>query len=440
MLKTNKLALLVLTFLSIHPLVHLSAQQRTFSALSRFGLGESQTIGYSSSSAMGRTGIGVRSSYGINNFNPASLSALDSLSFYFDGGMSYFWQSQETQDGNIENSDMVFDYIALAFSVSPRVTSSVGFKPISGTGYKFLTTDEQINSQSELNGSGNLTQAYFSLAVKPIENLSVGASFGYLFGNLRNISKAEFLGSTLALNHGIYNEVRISSIVYDFGAQYTHLLDDARSLTLGVTFRPKIGLKGDATSYIARGSIFGDDNNLFYPGSTVDTLRHHNKSLDNNEIEYAGSYGFGFSYNIKNKLTVAADYSAELWSDAKHFDKTFSYKNTTKYSVGAEYIPNDRSAKSYLARVRYRAGAYARDENIGSYRDVNNNVINSDLKNYGITFGLGLPLKRSKTSINLAVEFGKRDANGSNNYKQSYGKITANFSIHELWFYKRQFD
>lgn len=436
--------LVVLTFLTVTPIIHLSAQQRTYSPLSRFGLGESQQIGYGSNNGMGNTGIGMRSAYGLNNLNVASLTALDSLSFYFDGGVSYFWQSQETSKGSIKNSDMVFDHIALAFSVSPRVSYTVGFKPVSGIGYKFLSLkvmEDNSNAFSELSGSGNLTQAYFGAAVKPINNLSVGANISYMFGNLRNISKASFGGSTGALNHGVYKEVRISSILYDFGGQYTHKLDDDKSLTIGVTYRPKIGLKGDSTSYTARGAQFGDDNSLFDSRyGVVDTLRYENHDFKNNEIEYASSFGLGVSYNIDNKLTVGVDYLSEAWGDAKHFDQSFGYKNTSNYSVGVQYIPNDRSAKSYLARVRYRAGAYYRDNNIAHYRNVEMNRVNSDLNNYGITFGLGLPLKRSRTSINLSVELGKRSADGNSDYKQSYGKLTANFSLHELWFYKRQID
>lgn len=444
MLKTNKLVLVVLTFLTITPILHLSAQQRTYSPLSRFGLGESQNIGYGARSAMGNTGIGMRSAYGLNNLNIASLTALDSLSFYFDAGVSYFWQSQETSEGNIDNSDAVFDYVGLAFSVSPKLSYTVGFKPISSTGYNFLATktlvDESI-SLNELTGTGNLTQAYFGAAVKPVANLSVGANISYMFGNLRNISKQSFGGSTGALYHGDYREMRISTVLYDFGAQYTHNLDDEKSLTIGVTYRPKINLKGESTTLTARGARFGDDNSLFVPGDrTVDTLNYEKQNFDNNKIEYASSFGLGISYKMDDKLIVGVDYLNEAWGDAKHFDSSFGYKNTSNYSVGAEFIPNDRSAKNYLARVRYRAGAYYRENNIGQYRNFENTTVNSDLYNYGITFGLGLPLKRSRSSINLSVELGKRSADGNSNFKQSYGKLKASFTLHEFWFRKRQID
>ncbi len=431
MLKINKLALAVLTLLTVSSFLNLNAQQRTYSTLSRFGLGEQQHIGYSGSAAMGYTGIGMRSSYGINNHNIASLTAMDSLSFYFDGGMSYYWQNQSTSEGEIQNSDMVFDYISLGFSVVPEVSASFGFKPLYSSGYKFSHIDNSVGASSELLGTGNLTQLYLGLAVSPAKNLSLGANISYLFGNIRNISKSSFDDAS-ALKHGIYRELSVTNVLYDFGAQYQYQLDEERSIIIGMTFRPKLALKGDSTYLFARGSSFGDNNNLFASGISVDTLKHYKGEFDGNDLELASKIGLGISYNVENKLKVGLDYIYEPWAETNNFDKSYTLNNTSSFSAGAEFIPNNRSAKSYLARVKYRAGAYYRNENIS--------INNEDLYNYGITFGLGLPLKRSKTSINLSAEFGQKGSSGNDFNKQTYGRITANFSIHELWFYKRKFE
>ncbi|WP_075591598.1 porin family protein [Labilibacter marinus] len=435
MLKINKLALVAVTLITFNSFFNLSAQERTYSPFSRFGLGETQNIGYSGTSGMANTGIGMRSAYGINNQNVASLTALDSMSFYFDGGFSYFWQRQEIGELTLKNSNIVFDYFALAFSVSPKISSSVGIKPLTSSGYNFVIIEDQedgTESYSQITGNGNLTAAYLSLAFKATKNLSLGADISYAFGNLRNISKSSFGGSSSGLNHGILKETRIASVLYNFGAQYTREIGEEKSITFGLTYRPNINLKGDTTSYIARGSEFGDDNNLFYTPRGVDTLRYDNNKFDNGELQYASAIGFGVSYEIKDKLIVGFDYKTELWSDAAHFDESFRYVNSSSYSVGAEYIPDDRSADSYISRIRYRGGAYYKTDNI--------NVYGTDYYNYGITFGVGIPLKRSRSSINLSLELGTKEAVYDLNYKQSYGRVTANFSLHELWFYKRQFD
>lgn len=434
MLKLNKLAIIWLTLFSALPLLKISSQQRTYSPLSKFGIGETQSVGYQASSGMGYTGIAMRSEYGLSNLNPASLTSLDSLSFYFEGGMTHFWQDFSANGTSGKNSNIVFDYIALGFSVSPKFSSTVGFKPLTSTGYNYETITTHFDndkSYSQLEGSGNITQAYFGFAYMPIKNLSVGANISYIFGSLQNISKASFSDATI-LKHGIFKETRISSVTYDFGAQYEHQLAENKSIIIGATFRPKIGLKGDTTLYVAKGNQFGDKNNLFQQGSFIDTIQYAQNNISGNEFEYASSFGIGISYKIKDKLNIGFDYLTELWSAANYIDKNIELQNSSRYSLGAEFIPNDRAANIYLARIRYRAGAYYQNENF--------RLGNNDVYNYGITFGVGLPLKRSKTAINIAMELGKRNVNGTDGLKQSYGKVTANFSLHEFWFVKRKFD
>jgi hypothetical protein len=62
------------------------------------------------------------------------------------------------------------------------------------------------------------------------------------------------------------------------------------------------------------------------------------------------------------------------------------------------------------------------------------------LKDFGITFGMGLPLKRSKTSFNLAFEWGQRGTTDNSLIKENYMRLTMNLTLHEYWFMKRKFD
>jgi hypothetical protein len=62
------------------------------------------------------------------------------------------------------------------------------------------------------------------------------------------------------------------------------------------------------------------------------------------------------------------------------------------------------------------------------------------LTDFGISFGVGLPLKRSKTSFNLAFEWGQRGTTDDNLVKENYAKVTMNLTLHEFWFLKRKFE
>jgi len=62
------------------------------------------------------------------------------------------------------------------------------------------------------------------------------------------------------------------------------------------------------------------------------------------------------------------------------------------------------------------------------------------LEDYGITFGLGLPVKSIRSSLNLSFTYGTRGTTDYNLVKENYGIVTFNVTLHDLWFRKRRFD
>jgi len=62
------------------------------------------------------------------------------------------------------------------------------------------------------------------------------------------------------------------------------------------------------------------------------------------------------------------------------------------------------------------------------------------LKDYGITFGVGLPLGRTRSSMNVAFTMGTRGTLENNLIKENYGILTFSVTLHDLWFFKRKFD
>ena len=66
-------------------------------------------------------------------------------------------------------------------------------------------------------------------------------------------------------------------------------------------------------------------------------------------------------------------------------------------------------------------------------------IEDQQIKDFGISFGVGLPLKRSKTSFNLAVEMGQRGTTDYNLIQENYTRFIFNMTFHERWFVKRKF-
>ena len=411
------------------------AQQRTYSPYSRYGIGEIQESGFGRNFGMGNTGIALKSPYHLNDMNPASYASMDSISFYFEGGLTGFSQTLKTPTDENQFSDINFSYFALGFPLARWGFFSMGLKPTSVVGYEFFndnSSDKPINDPDYYKyngaGSGNIARVYAGLAVRPVEHLSIGVHFAYHFGNLKHNSLVQYPNDRFAHSVGTSEKIRVNDIHFDFGAQYELRLDAERSFIFGATFAPKQQMKGEIVKLAGQGTAIQEEDRMVV---IADTLAY-SKSDDIYEIPL--SYGIGVAYNIDHKLLVTADYSTSLYSNADIPGENSNVTTTDrqKYAFGMEYIPNDRSADFYLSRIRYRLGTYY----IQDYLVVGGN----QMEDFGISFGLGLPLKRSKTSLNVGFQWGKRGTSDNSLTKENYAKVTLNLTLHEFWFMQRKFE
>ncbi len=128
----KKIALaLVVCFSIVGSLV---AQNRTFSPYSRYGLGDIQGTSIGRLQGMGGVGVAQRSAYTLNDVNPASLTAIDSLSFMFEAGVGFFSQKIQASDITSSAQNMNFDLFAFGFPISRWAGLSLGVRPFAGTG------------------------------------------------------------------------------------------------------------------------------------------------------------------------------------------------------------------------------------------------------------------------------------------------------------------
>jgi len=436
----------ILTFVLVSLLsVSAEAQNRTYSPYSRYGLGEAQDGGFGRNAAMGHTGIALSSSFNLNNINPASYFSMDSISFFFEGGVSGFDQKIKSKEMTAQFSDMNFSYFAVGYPVSKWGFMSVGVKPESLVGYQFFddnasSVDLTDGNYTKYNasGSGNTTKAYAGLAISPIKNLSLGAHFSYLFGKIEHFSLAQFPNDPIALKLGTAQSIAINDFYMDFGIQYRHQLKERHNVVIGAIYHPKTGMKGKVKSLVAAGNGVDADGTMVI---VADTIRYTETKLRDNALEIPEKIGFGLAYNIDDLLTVTADYTLAKWSEsdfpnlsnAASGSSNFSIDDEETFAFGLEYIPNYRSASFYPSRIKYRLGTSYKKEYLVAPNG-------EQLTDFGITFGVGLPLKRSKTSFNLAFEWGQRGTTSNSLVKEDYLRFTMNLTLHEYWFMKRKFD
>lgn len=424
------LSILAISILSLFA-TQASAQQRTYSPFSRYGIGDLHYSGSAQSMGMGNSGIALRSPNYLNSLNPASYSALDSMSFYFDAALQGFIQNIETGQGSHEFSNMNFDNFTMGFPISRRFFASIGLKPVSKTGYK-ITGNNQTSGNNFNNmayGTGNFSKIYGGLSISPFKNFSAGVHLNYLFGNLKNLNYVESSDDPFAQPFAMTNRFHVNDLLIDLGVQYTLTLNETSNLTLGAVLSPKTAIKGTYTALTLSNATIIDLNELTASGDTVSMI---DNDLTDGSFEMPMTFGLGAALAIDDKLTLSADFRTEQWSDANFPDPLTQTTDAWRLSTGAEWIPNYRLARNYFQRVRYRAGMhYAKD-----YLKINNN----DIIDLGMSFGIGFPLKRSRTSVNINYEFGQRGDVSKNLMKESYSRFILSLTLHEYWFFKQKFD
>ncbi len=423
MLKINKV---VITGLLVVSQLSLWAQNNTNSPYTRFGYGELADRSFGAGRAMGGVGYGLRSSKQINPLNPASYSCMDSLTFLFDfgasGQVSWFYDGinrQKNVNGNVE-------YIAMQFPVTRRIAVSLGLLPFSYVGYEFGKAYPDVASPytETFVGKGSLSDAYAGIGVDLWKNrLSVGANFGFLFGNVTHERNLEFYKVAESTYNNVYyaRRVEVRDLKMDFGIQYTHPLGKRESLTLGFTYSP--GKKLNTDSYDAM--RVGND-------ATTDTITGQRFDIPN-------SFGFGASFVKEDKLTLAADFLFENWEKCQYFSKEGEFKNRMRVAGGVEYIP-DNNRKAFFQRVRYRAGFHYSNSYLNVNQLVGDTYERHRYNEMGASVGLGLPLVDSRSFLNISFEYTKVHPEVRTMIDEQHFRFTVNYTFNELWFFKRKVD
>jgi len=402
------------------------AQNSTNSPNTRYGYGSLADKAFISQRGMGGIGYGLRNPQMINPMNPASFSAVDSMTFMFDlgvsGQMSWLQDSfgkQQYKNGNLE-------YLAMQFPVAKRFGVGAGFEPVSYAGYKYMFTGPlPVDSglyRTLYSGSGGLSKVYVVLSYDLLQKVSIGVKLSYLFGDvIHNIQNTpQTVTSSNAYIGNTMDTIRAYGFLYDFGVQYHQPVGKFKTLTIGAVFSPKIRfgtkiMEGLVKIDPASGTVNGVQNTV-----SRDSV-----------FEMPESYGLGFTYTRLGKLTAGADILYQRWASAKFYDKTDTLSNRLKVNVGAEFIPN-RTSANVFNRWHYRAGFYYSN----SYININNLKYNE----FGVNLGLGIPMPPDKRSIlNVALEYSiVQPESNAPLMKEKYFKVSLSYTFSETWFFKQR--
>jgi long-subunit fatty acid transport protein len=144
------------------------------------------------------------------------------------------------------------------------------------------------------------------------------------------------------------------------------------------------------------------------------------------------TFNGGMSLEKKDHWTIAGDVNYTNWSSYRSFGSTDSLKNSLGVSIGGSFIPSASDYKSYVKRIEYRAGA--------RYDNGNLNVRNTNIGNYGVSAGFGLPLGKSKSRLNLTLEYYAKGTTRNNLVKEEYFRIIFSANFSDKWFQRVKYD
>ena len=403
------------------------AQNEIRMPYSSYGIGSVNHYSNSILDGMGSVSYAMQNPYYINFRNPASYAAFDSLSFIADAAASIYYSKLSQKSINQKNSYAKPNYLAIGLPVTRHWRTSVGIKTFSTIGYEIETTKEIANvgeANYTYSGNGGINQLYWGNAFKICKGLSIGLNVSYMFGTLFSTSNTEFNENTI-LNSFINDAYLLDGIYLEGGLQYFFNIGEKHKIGLGAVY--------SNTAYIwaKEKLLINSYSGGFISTSTYDTVLY--KDDLRGTLNIPQSIGAGLSYTFKDKLTVAGDVTWQNWANFKFMKPCDSLQNTVMASLGAQFIPDPTSNK-FFRKMAFRIG--------GRYSSGELLLRNKPISEFGVCFGVGVPLTTFNThsSINILFEYGRTGTLDNNLIRQDYFRFSFCFTLQERWYQRVKLD
>ncbi len=400
--------------------------QAAQSPFSTFGIGEKYGTALIHHQGMGGVGIATPQIWFINNQNPALL-VYNGLTV-FEAGIVYESRNINSASTNEKTTGGNMNYLVTSFPIKPgRWTTSVGLMPLTTVNYTLEYDDAIPGSESTAhvteNGSGGLTQVYWSNGVRLTRGLSVGLTAAYVFSSILD-EYSNHINEPL----GVPFRVKVSERTYvrDFtlqaGVAYRvdSLFNDDYHFTAGAIY----GLGGNLNATFKRTFARTDFLDQIIDSLTLQSFR--------GSLTLPKSMGFGVSFGKGLKWLVGADFRYEDWSEFRSVrrEDEEGLEATWRFAMGGELTPDAYAVDSFLKRITYRMGLH--------YEKAPFLANSKQVKDFGINFGLSLPAGRS--SLDLAFSVGKRGNQAENILEESYYKVYFGITLNDQWFIKPKYD
>ena len=422
------------------------AQEGTSSPYSFYGIGSLKFKGTAENRSMGGLSIFADSIH-VNLRNPASFAGnnvkiapfnSESRPVKFALGGASNSNTLKSDSGSDKVSTSTFDYLALSFPMG-KFGLGFGLLPYSSVGYKLEasgTVNDSVVTTNRYRGEGGVNKAFLGLGFQFTESLSIGVDANYNFGNIENSSIAFLFDDEsvpLQYQSRETNRSELSGLNFNLGFRYTPMINNKLQLTTAATYSPKSELTSNNERIFETIVINPTTGQEFSINEIPADLAADGLKETVLNLPARASFGLGIGY--PRHWFLGAEYT--FLQTSQFSNRIFEIENATfedasTFSVGGFLIPQYTSFNKYWKRIVYRAGL--RFENTGL--KINNESINE----FGISFGVGLPVGRLFSNANLGFEVGKRGTTNQSLVQENFVNFQLSLSLNDRWFVKRKFN
>ena len=395
---------------------HGAFAQNTSSPYSILGIGDIEESFFNRTSGMANTGIAYRSPNFLISNNPASYSALQEQFFMVEGsarGKFVNYYSNNLNGTTNQSRDFSVSRLALGIKINKWWGSSVGLTPFSTANYAFsgkkTIQGTDLFAYADYEGTGGVNKVYWDNGIRLGKHFSMGVSTSFLFGSLTQ--KETLAGTDVTESIVTTRNIFLRNLYMSYGAQYFTKLSSKWDLTLGATYANKTDLAAEYSTDITTGST-----SIKYDITKNDYFRLPN------------SVGMGLALTKNKKLSMLADYRYQDWSSLQYRGAGYSLQNSNRASVGVEFVNLRQVWPITIEKMFYQAGLF--------YSDSYLSVYNQQLKDMGLSLGIGFNSKRSTLSYLIGFEYGIRGTTAQNLIQERYSKITFTLSYKDFWYTK----
>lgn len=314
--------------------------------------------------------------------------------------------------------------ISFAFPISSKVKFGMRYQPYSSKSYDMIRVsdvNDEVQMANSFTGDGTINTIEAAISYEIAKGLGVGFKTNFNFGTITDLQEISY--SNAELISGYETKSTIKSFNYTLGLVYQHVSKNDYKFTVGGSYQ--FGNSGTMNTHYINSTYYYAGNEPVNE-SIIDESKSTSKNLIPEKLQFGVGYGKEFSW------FASAQIEYEKGRTINFLGSPFEYDNSYKISAGGWFVPNINDFRSYFNRVIYRYGAF--------YKKGGLNISNTNIDSYGLSIGANFPIKPhsgSFSSIDLAIEVGKRGTLKNNLVQEGFINLSLGFNFADRWFMKR---